>query len=252
MIKFIKAFYIRKIIMKKTLFAMLFVSIFCVVSFAQEVPTKPLTGSGTGSGAGSGNEISKPVVPNSDKVVPLRILSKPRASYTDAARENGVEGVVRLRVTFLPSGEIGVVSPVSGLPYGLTEQAVAAARSMKFEPAQKNGVPVGSNKVIEYSFSMYYKENDKNLEYKAEILEMPPAEHPPESNLQSVGGKVIALVALSSSGNAQIIETKTDLPKEFVQKTVEAVGKIKFKPAIHKNGNVVTQTKEIEYEFSKQ
>jgi hypothetical protein len=44
---------------------------------------------------------------------------------------------------------------VSGLPYGLTEQAIAAARQMKFEPALKNGVPVTSIKTVEFTFTLY-------------------------------------------------------------------------------------------------
>jgi TonB family protein len=63
--------------------------------------------------------------------------------------------VVRLRVTFLASGQIGSVSPVSGLSYGLTEQAIAAAKQIRFEPAKVNGVPQTVTKQIEYSFSIY-------------------------------------------------------------------------------------------------
>lgn len=240
--------------MRKSFLSILFVFIFCSFGFGQESPTKPKTGtgSGTGQGSGIGSGTSNTVIPNSDKTLPMRILSKQRANYTDMARKNGVEGVVRLRVTFLASGEIGSISPVSALPYGLTEQAIAAARNIKFEPAKRNDIPISVTKLVEYSFSLYYKENDEDLAQNAEILEMPEAEHPQESDLQNIGGKVKVSIALNSNGNAKIIQINTDLPKEFAQKASEAVAKIKFKPAIHKNGNAVTQTKEIEYEFSKQ
>ena len=239
--------------MKKSFLSILFVLIFCSFSFGQDT-TKPPTSNGIGTGRveGNGNEISKPAVPTSDKTLSIRLLSKPPAKYTDMARENGVEGSVRLRVTFLASGEIGAVSPVSSLPDGLTEQAIAAARSITFEPATRSGIPVNIVKLVEYSFSTYYRENDEALAQNAEILEMPEAEHPLESNLQNIGGKVKVRIALKSNGNAQVIQTNTDLPKEFVEKATEAVAKIKFKPAIHKNGNAVTQDKEIEYEFSEQ
>lgn len=237
--------------MNKFLLSLLFVLIFCSFSFGQETTKQP-TGNGIGTGRGDGNEISKPALPTSDKTLSVRLSAKPPAKYTDMARENGVEGSVRLRVTFLASGEIGAVSPVSFLPDGLTEQAIAAVRSIKFEPAMRNGIPVNVVKLVEYSFSIYYRENDEALKQNAEILEIPKAEHPLESNLQNIGGKVKVRVALKSNGNAQVVQTNTDLPKEFVQKATEAVTKIKFKPAIHKNGNAVTQDKEIEYEFSKQ
>jgi TonB family protein len=85
----------------------------------------------------------------------LKIISKPRANYTDAARQNQIQGTVTLRVTFLESGHIGSVSPISGLPDGLTEQAMAAAAQIRFEPANKNGEPITVTKSVQYSFTIY-------------------------------------------------------------------------------------------------
>jgi TonB family protein len=85
----------------------------------------------------------------------LRILSKPRPGYTHDAREGNVEGTVLLRVTFLASGQIGAVQTIKGLPDGLTEEAVAAARRITFEPAKRDGVPMSVTKNVEYSFSIY-------------------------------------------------------------------------------------------------
>lgn len=128
------------------------------------------SGIGSGSGSGKGNGVGvgvgdgvegggAPAPQPKPKPAPVTqavsILSKPRPSYTDAARQNQVTGVVRLRVTFLASGQIGSVSPVSGLSYGLTEQAIAAAKQIKFEPAKANGVAQTVTKQIEYSFSIY-------------------------------------------------------------------------------------------------
>jgi hypothetical protein len=41
------------------------------------------------------------------------------------------------------------------LPYGLTEQAMEAARKMRFEPAMKNGIPYSVTKLVEYPFTLY-------------------------------------------------------------------------------------------------
>lgn len=86
---------------------------------------------------------------------PLQIISKPRANYTDAARQNQFQGTVTLRVTFLASGEIGSVSTIEQLPYGLTEQAISAARGIRFEPAMRNGIPQTVIKQVQYSFMLY-------------------------------------------------------------------------------------------------
>jgi TonB family protein len=62
---------------------------------------------------------------------------------------------VVLRVTFLDSGEIGRISVISGLGNGLTEQAVEAAKKIKFEPATKDGKSVSVTKPVEYLFTIY-------------------------------------------------------------------------------------------------
>lgn len=86
---------------------------------------------------------------------PLRVISKPRANYTDAARQNQTQGTVNLRITFQADGEIGSIMPVSKLPDGLTEQATAAAREIKFEPAKSDGVPQTVTKLVQYRFTIY-------------------------------------------------------------------------------------------------
>lgn len=85
----------------------------------------------------------------------LRILSKSRPEYTPEARENNVQGTVVLRVVFKSDGTIGAVEPVKELEGGLTDQAVAAAWRIAFEPARENGRPITVTKQIEYTFSIY-------------------------------------------------------------------------------------------------
>ncbi len=120
-------------------------------------------GNGNGDGTGNGGRVSPPP-PAPTKPPPpapvgptkgVTITSKPRANYTDAARTAQVQGTVTLKVTFLANGSIGSVSAVSGLPNGLTEQAIAAAHGIRFEPAMKNGVPQTVTKSVQYSFTIY-------------------------------------------------------------------------------------------------
>lgn len=115
--------------------------------------------SGSGqSGADTGEIFAAPDKDKSASVSdtkPVRIISKPRPVYTDAARQNQTQGTVTLRVMFMANGEVGSVLPVSGLPDGLTEQAFAAARAIKFEPAEKDGVTQTVTKQVQYSFTIY-------------------------------------------------------------------------------------------------
>ena len=93
--------------------------------------------------------------PNLSTTSAVRVTSKPRAQYTDEARTHDVQGVVRLKITLLANGEVGSITPLSELPFGLTEQAIAAAKQIKFEPRKVNGVPQSSVVTFEYSFTIY-------------------------------------------------------------------------------------------------
>lgn len=114
-------------------------------------------GDGYGDGTGSGRAGAVGVPPKAPVGVssPFKILAKPRATYTDAARTNNVQGSVLVKVTLLASGAVGSVSVVRGLPHGLSERAIAAAKLIRFEPKKVNGVPVSVTQTFEYTFSIY-------------------------------------------------------------------------------------------------
>jgi len=85
----------------------------------------------------------------------VRILSKPEPQYTEAARKNQVAGVVVLRAVFSSNSSVTNVSVIRGLPDGLSERAIAAARQIKFVPATKDGHPVSMWMQLEYNFNLY-------------------------------------------------------------------------------------------------
>lgn len=92
--------------------------------------------------------ISAPVVR------PVQILEQGRPRYTQLARDRKTEGTVVLSVEFLANGKIGDVKVISGLSYGLNEEAIRAAKSIRFNPAQSNGKPVDRRQEIRYRFSL--------------------------------------------------------------------------------------------------
>jgi TonB family protein len=83
-----------------------------------------------------------------------RVLSKPEPSYTEVARKNQITGVVVLRAVFSSSGEVTNIHAVSGLPDGLTERAMTAAKQIKFVPATKDGRPVSMWMELQYNFNL--------------------------------------------------------------------------------------------------
>jgi TonB family protein len=87
--------------------------------------------------------------------LPMQIISKPIARYTEQARESCIEGKVSLRIVFLSNGTLGKISVVKGLPAGLSQQAIYAARLIKFIPARRNGRDVSSIRLLNYNFTIY-------------------------------------------------------------------------------------------------
>lgn len=83
----------------------------------------------------------------------LQILSKPRPSYTNDARFSGTSGIVILLVVFGSDGTLQFIAPRISLPNGLTAEAIAAAKKIKFKPAIKDARPISVFAQIEYSFS---------------------------------------------------------------------------------------------------
>ncbi len=116
--------------------------------------------------AGTNFEIGKdtnpplPKAPVADKdsigkTTGIKILSKPLPGYTDLAREYGIQGTVRLRMTFRLDGKIGSVAVVNKIPFGLTIKAIEAAKKIEFEPPFRKGVPYTVSKLVEFSFTIY-------------------------------------------------------------------------------------------------
>ena len=126
--------------MKKFLFTVFFTSLFCLTAFAQE----------------------------SQK---LKILEKPSPKLTEEQIRSNIcsQGTVRLRIEFLSNGQIGKISPVQSLAHGLTENAIEAAKKIKFEPEKKDDVSVTVFKQVEYVFQYGWRGSVQKDE-KAEAI----------------------------------------------------------------------------------
>ncbi|HEX8773815.1 MAG TPA: energy transducer TonB [Pyrinomonadaceae bacterium] len=114
------------------------------------------TGGGEGVGRGPAREAGgEKIYSPRDAIQRARIVSKPVAEYTELARKNNVSGTVVLKMVLAADGTVKNIRAVVGLPYGLTERAINAARRIKFVPAMKDGLPVSQYAVLEYNFNLY-------------------------------------------------------------------------------------------------
>jgi TonB family protein len=134
-------------------------------------PNRSGGGMGVGMGVGAGTPAERGLVPAPGRnggyggpidydrpfhaaqvtVKPV-ITSKPEPGFPEEARRNNVAGLVRLRAVLSKDGKVTNISVVKGLPDGLTEKAIAAARKIKFRPAQKEGRAVSMYVTLEYNF----------------------------------------------------------------------------------------------------
>lgn len=83
-----------------------------------------------------------------------RITARPEPSYTMKARENKVEGIVELRAILTSAGEVKVLYTLRELPDGLTEQALKAAKQIRFKPAEVGGKMVSIVVILQYNFNL--------------------------------------------------------------------------------------------------
>ncbi len=67
-----------------------------------------------------------------------------------------IEGEVLLEAIFSFSGEVRVLRVLRGLGHGLDECAVAAARQIRFQPAQNAGQPVDFQGTVHVTFQLAY------------------------------------------------------------------------------------------------
>ncbi|MEO8074315.1 MAG: TonB family protein [Acidobacteriota bacterium] len=81
-------------------------------------------------------------------------LTKSTPKWTDEAKTNKVEGIVSLQVTFDELGKFKNVEVLQGLPFGLTESAIEAAKETEIEPYKFSENEVSISTTINYRFKL--------------------------------------------------------------------------------------------------
>lgn len=98
---------------------------------------------GGGSGAPATSVDQKPI-----------LLNRPEPRFTEDARKNKIQGIVRVRVLIGADGTVKQVRILRGLPDGLDEQAIQAAYQMRFKAAMKSGQPVAFWQNVDIEFNL--------------------------------------------------------------------------------------------------
>jgi TonB family protein len=83
------------------------------------------------------------------------VLTRPEARYTESARQGRITGVIVLKAVFGSNGRVTDIEIVSGLPNGLNDQALKAAKQIRFVPGVKGGNLASCSLQLEYYFNIY-------------------------------------------------------------------------------------------------
>lgn len=90
----------------------------------------------------------------SEELVKPKAVSKVPIDYPAAAREQGIEGQLVLRVHVGADGKVGEVEVVKSAGALIDEPAIASLKSWTFEPATKCGKPVESTYTVSRRFEL--------------------------------------------------------------------------------------------------
>ena len=86
-------------------------------------------------------EVVGPIPVGGDVARPRGIYT-PKPEYTEIARKTRTQGPVILQAILDEEGRVSELKVLRGLPMGLTERAVEAVRTWRYEPATLDGRPV--------------------------------------------------------------------------------------------------------------
>ena len=87
-------------------------------------------------------------------IKPPTLVSKVEPQYSEEARAAKYMGTVVLQIVVDVDGKAKDIEVVNGLGLGLDEQAVAAIKQWKFNPAQRDGGPIPVLATIEVNFKL--------------------------------------------------------------------------------------------------
>jgi TonB family protein len=82
------------------------------------------------------------------------VVSKPDPTYTIDARRNALAGKVVIRAVLAANGDVVDIRVLQGLPLGLSDSAMDAAKQIRFIPALKDGQYVSMTIELEYEFNL--------------------------------------------------------------------------------------------------
>lgn len=113
------------------------------------------SGEGVGVGPGIGGGYGGGIFRVGGGVSAPKILYAPDPQYSEEARKAKYQGTVVLWAVIGPDGRPRELRVARSLGMGLDQQAIAAVKTWKFDPAMMNGHPVAVEINVEVNFRLY-------------------------------------------------------------------------------------------------
>lgn len=106
-----------------------------------------------GSNVVSDERCAGPIYESKEVTQRPKLGPRTAPDLTADALAHTVRGRVLLSAVMCRTGKITDIKVIEGLPFGMTERVIEAARQIKFEPAERNGQKVSEKTQLEYDFS---------------------------------------------------------------------------------------------------
>jgi TonB family protein len=92
--------------------------------------------------------------PGAQGVTLPKVVHEVKPSYTRAAREARIQGVVTVEAVVLPGGAVGDLRVTAPLEPSLDAEAIRAVKQWRFDPGRKDGKAVPVQVMIDLTFTL--------------------------------------------------------------------------------------------------
>ena len=175
--------------------------------------------------------------------------------YSDEARRRGVEGVVTIGVRVGQDGQVSGARVLSGLGFGLDQNALVALRQWHFRPGRRHGMPAAMDAEIDIEFNLRSEGVNELIANDMATLVGPGVTPPRVVSMSRVPlrgldarGLVVLDVVLQQDGSPRIVRILRSLSPEADERAVHHFEQWRFTPAM-KSGEPVKVRMNAEVRF---
>jgi TonB family protein len=159
--------------------------------------------------------------------------------YSDEARRRGVEGIVTIGVRVGADGQVTGARVLSGLGFGLDQNALVALRQWRFRPGRRSGTPATMDAEVDVEFNLRSEGVNELIANDMATLIGPGVTPPRVVTMSRVPlrgldarGLVVLDVVLQQDGSPRIVRILRSLTPEADERAVHHFQQWRFTPAM--------------------